>query len=99
MNDEKTTLASIRSAILHKEMARPLDFDIPGVHNIEEWLDSMEPDERRETRLKIVKQVMDDLCEPSRNAILNDKSRTELQEKTQPYSWFQLLLILESIFF
>jgi hypothetical protein len=59
------------------------DLDIPGVGNIEEFVKTLEPPDRREFKHQVVEKALKDLHPQNREAIQDLKLRTQIQETTQ----------------
>jgi hypothetical protein len=76
------SLEEVKSKVL-RPVARIYDLDIPGVRNLEKYMNDMSDEEVKDFRKMVADRAISDLFPETAKSITDKKTRVDLQAKTQ----------------
>ena len=83
MKQKTLTLDQLKTKIKKEKPEKPNDLEIPGVEKIDEFLQTLDPPDRKEFMQKVKEKAIGDLLPDNRKAIIDTRLRTEIIEATQ----------------
>lgn len=83
MKQKALTVDQVKKRYMMDKKPRRNDLDIPDIGNVEEYIKTLEPPERREFKHKVIEKALSTIHPENRKAIEDPNLRMQIQETTQ----------------